>query len=658
MKKNLLLIVLLMILIPLAGYSQNETKTQFTVAGVIVDASGEPLVGTAVYVKNEPGVGVVADLDGKFKIRVTKNATLVFQSVGMKNVEMLITKDEEKLKIVMKEDETKIDEVVVTGMSSQKKVSVVGAITTIDVAQLKTPATSLNNMIGGRMAGVITMQSSGEPGKNISNFWIRGISTFGAGTGALVLIDGIEGRLEDIDTDDVESFSILKDAAATAVYGTRGANGVVLVTTKRGTSGKLEVTGRATMKISHIKRLPEYLGAYDYALLANEARAMSGEDDLYTRLELDHAGSAWGYRYNGITETYTGADNLKWEVAKKANLGIDAKFFHDKLSFTVDIFRDTRDHIFQDRVTLPSFVGMVTYPKSNVGRMHSVGSDGNIEFFHQINKDMNFTIRANYTFSQNVIDYFEENKLPYDYLSVTGKPFNILRGYISEGLFASKEEINTSPDQSGFGTIRPGDIKYRDVNGDGIINEDDKVPLSYSNQLPRMMYGFGGDFQWKDLTVSILFKGSAKVDYYRAGLGNDYGWIPFYNGDLGNVIKLANNPKNRWTPAWYSGTTATENPNAEFPRLSYGKNTNNSQLSSFWRRNGSFLRLQEVSLRYSLKHLPWIKSVGLSSVDLEFVANNLFTIDKVKYFDPEQASANGAVYPIPATYAFQVYLRF
>ena len=101
-------------------------------------------------------------------------------------------------------------------------------------------------MIGGRMAGVITMQTSGEPGKNISNFWIRGISTFGAGTGALVLIDGIEGRLEDIDTDDVESFSILKDAAATAVYGTRGANGVVLVTTKRGTSGKLEVTGRAT----------------------------------------------------------------------------------------------------------------------------------------------------------------------------------------------------------------------------------------------------------------------------------------------------------------------------------------------------------------------------------------------------------------------------
>lgn len=1040
MKNNLLLIVLIMVLIPMTSYSQKNEKTQCVVAGVVVDKTGEPLPGTTIYVKNAPGVGTSADLDGKFSIKVDKNQVLMIQAIGMKSIQKLITKNENNLKITLEEDETKIDEVVVTGMTSQKKVSVVGAISTIDVAQLKTPGSSLNNMIGGRLAGVITMQSSGEPGKNISNFWIRGISTFGASTGALVLIDGIEGRLEDVDPDDVKSFSILKDASATAVYGTRGANGVVLVTTKRGESGKLSITGRATLKVSHIKRLPEYLGAYDYAVLANEARAMSGEDDLYSRLDLDlikygldkdlypdvnwideimkrtslqqnyyinaqgggdvakyylslgyqdeggayrqeenifkkplsnnkltyranidmnltkttkvyfgldgyisnytkpgaintdnvwnavrmltpvmfpvkysdgtlpsygkqelsspytilnntgyskeeeqrnmitlkleqefggilkgltasvqgmsenisyfheerflwpdlyratgrspqgvliktltsskinmqyfensnryrkyymeakadwnrsfglhtlgalflyymedvhdsrwdidrqginnipkrrqnlsgrvsygynscyfidanfgYTGSAqfekgkrygffpsiaagwvptayswvneaipwlsflkfrgsygevgndqisktrfpyltlindnaptyWGasksFRGNGITETVRGADNLQWEVAKKFNFGIDAKFFHDKLSVTVDIFRDTRDHIFQDRVTLPQFVGMVSIPKSNVGRMHSYGSDGNFEFFHQINKDMNFTVRGNYTLSQNIIDYFEENKLPYDYLSVTGKPYDILRGYISEGLFSSKEEINTSADQSGFGRIRPGDIKYRDVNGDGIINADDQVPLSYSNQLPRLMYGFGGDFSWKDLTVSILFKGSAKVDYYRSGIviddygnKNDPGWIPFYQGELGNVIKLVNNPANRWTPAWYSGTTATENTNAEFPRLSYGNNTNNSQLSTFWKRNGSFLRLQEVSLKYNLR-TPWIKKAGLSSIDLEFVANNLFTIDKVKYFDPEQASRNGMVYPIPTTYTFQIYLKF
>ena len=104
------------------------------------------------------------------------------------------------------------------------------------------------------------------------------------------------------------------------------------------------------------------------------------------------------------------------------------------------------------------------------------------------------------------IDYYEENKLPYDYLSVTGKPFNILRGYIAEGLFSSKEEINTSADQSGFGRIRPGDIKYRDVNGDGIINDDDKVPLSYSNQLPRVMYGFGARFSLERFDPQLPFQ--------------------------------------------------------------------------------------------------------------------------------------------------------
>jgi len=141
-------------------------------------------------------------------------------------------------------------------------------------------------------------------------------------------------------------------------------------------------------------------------------------------------------------------------------------------------------------------------------------------------------------------------------------------------------------------------------------------------------------------------------------LGNDAGWIPFYNGELGNVIKLANNPANRWTPAWYSGTTETENPAAEFPRLSYGGNANNSQLSTFWKRDGSYVRLQEVSMRYKIDNYTWMNSLGLQSIDLEFVANNLFTIDNVKYFDPEQATYNGGAYPIPTSYTFQLYLNF
>lgn len=210
MRINILLAILLMALVPMLGHSQNKAKQKYTVSGIVTDNLGDPLPGTTIYVKNAPGVGTSSDIDGKYSIKVDANQILVFQAIGMESVEKLIIKNEHNLKIVLKEDNTKLEEVVVTGMTSQKKVSVVGAISTIDVAQLSTPGTSLNNMIGGRLPGVITMQTSGEPGQNISNFWIRGISTFGANSGALVLIDGIEGKLEDIDPDDVKSFSILK----------------------------------------------------------------------------------------------------------------------------------------------------------------------------------------------------------------------------------------------------------------------------------------------------------------------------------------------------------------------------------------------------------------------------------------------------------------
>ena len=1018
----------------LQAYSQdNSTAKQFSVAGIVYDDTGEPCIGATVRVKNEPGVGTVSDLDGKFAIKVKPGATLLFEYVGMETVQRTILKDEPSLSVKFKVAKTNaIDEVVVTGLVSQKKVSVVGAVSTINMDELRTPGTSLVNMIGGRMPGIITMQTSGEPGQNLSNFWVRGVSTFGAGAGALVLIDGIEGRLSDIDVDDVESISVLKDAAATAVYGVRGANGVVLVTTKRGSKEKIQITARASVKLSHIKKLPEYLSSYDYARLANEARAMSGESDLYTPIQLDiiknnldpelypnvnwidqimkktslqenyyasargggdvaqyfvsvgyrhegaayrqkenqfhqplsydqltyraninmnltkrselyfgvdgnisnyttpggkntnqvwsdvlqlnplmfpvtyadgtlptygqsdlispfaalnyqgykssdysrnmitlkfthrfggilkglvgsvqavndrtsgfserrfvrpdyyratgrtstgdliktlrskqqdmsyssdneswrkyymeakldyntsfgahnlgallfyymedtkgsewgngdalgiaaipkrrqnvsgrlswgynstyfvdanfgytgsdlfpkgqrfgffpsiavgwaptsykwvqkhlpfvnffkirgsyglagndniantrfpyltiinnHAGTTWGYNGSGIVEKQTGADNLKWEVAKKLNVGIDANFFNDAIKLNVDFFRDTRDHIFQDRVTLPEFAGMVTYPKSNVGRMHSFGSDGNISYFHKINKEMNFTVRANYTWSQNIVDYFEENKLAYDYQSVTGMPYGVLRGYIAEGLFKDEADIRQSADQTAaFGVVRPGDIKYRDVNGDGVINKDDRVPLSYGNNVPRVMFGLGGEFNYKDFTVSMLFKGNTGVNYYRVGMGYDAGWIPFYNGEMGNVLKMVNNPKNRWIPSWYSGDPSTENPNAMFPRLSYGSNTNNSQLSTFWKKNGSFLRFQELNFRYVFRHRKWLRAAGLSALECDFVINNLFTIDSAKYFDPEQAWYNGAAYPIPTTYSLQMYFRF
>lgn len=209
-----------------------------------------------------------------------------------------------------------------------------------------------------------------------------------------------------------------------------------------------------------------------------------------------------------------------------------------------------------------------------------------------------------------------------------------------------------------FGDYLPGDIKYKDVNGDGVINDDDKVPLSYPNY-PRLMYGFGGEFRYKNLTLGVLFKGTGKTDYYFVDDNgywdkgkNGEGYIPFYGGKTGNVLKIVADQSNRWTPASYSGDPSTENPNARFPRLSYGKNENNTQFSSFWYQNARYLRLQEISVNYNLPAGRLLKYLGVRSLDLQFVASDLCIWSPMKLWDAEQADHNGGAYPIPQRFAF------
>ena len=169
--KQIIYMLALLLAVVTNGFAQNandkaKSKT-FTVSGVVVDEHNEPYPGATIIIKNVPGRGVVSGLDGKFTIKVDPNATLVIQAVGMKTIEELVTKDLADQKFVLKEDANVVDEVVVTGLSSQKKVSVVGAISTIDPKELKAPGMSLSNMLGGRVAGVITMQTSGEPGRTV-----------------------------------------------------------------------------------------------------------------------------------------------------------------------------------------------------------------------------------------------------------------------------------------------------------------------------------------------------------------------------------------------------------------------------------------------------------------------------------------------------------
>lgn len=171
------------------------------------------------------------------------------------------------------------------------------------------------------------------------------------------------------------------------------------------------------------------------------------------------------------------------------------------------------------------------------------------------------------------------------------------------------------------------------------------------------MYGFGGEFRYKKFTLGIMFKGRGRTEYMR----NTVGYIPFYDGVTGNVLSEVANPANRWFTKEYAlehgiDVSLAENPNAKFPRLQYGKNNNNTLPSTFWVGDARYLRLQEITLNYTLQ-AKWLRTLGINSVDLQLIGENLHTWDKVKTFDPEQAEYSGRAYPIPSTYTFQIYLH-
>lgn len=1003
-----------------------SAQERLTVSGKVTDKAGETLIGVSVVIKNEPGVGTATDIDGKFTIKnISKNSILVFSYVGYDNKEFLVTKNVPDLKIILQENNKSLDEVVVVGQGVQRKVSVIGAITTIDPKDLQVPSTSVTNMLGGRVPGIIAVTRSGEPGDDFSEFWIRGISTFGANSSALVLIDGVEGNLNDIDPSDIESFSVLKDASATAVYGVRGANGVVVVTTKQGVAGKLHINFKTNATLSYSPRMPDYLDAYDYASLANEARIIRGLDARYNEVQLrmikygldedlypnvdwrdvilkdvtwnnqhylnvsgggstaryfmsvgmqnkqavfkqdkkansydsnvnwhkytfranvntnltkttilslsldgtivkqnspgygDNNNALWtaqanltpltvpvrysngqlpaygkngdqispyvllnytGFknfqrsttkitfnfnqkldmltkglqvsalfsfnnnasfstirrllpnlykasgRYNdgnliiektvdeqkqadrflktsevgrqyyfeahanydrsfgkhrlgalahyymqdyndskatealkaipkryqalsgritysyddtyfvegnigytgsenfkpgeqfgifpaialgwsptqyakvkewlpfldflkfrasygevgndriiddrrfpyitytstsndgkwgspSITEGQVGADNLKWEVAKKYNFGFDLRIFKSRFEMTMDFFKDTRDGIFQERQLMPEEVGVVNKPFTNIGKMKSSGLDGNITYHQPLMKKMELTVRANMTYSKNEVIHWDRPITRYPYQSWEGVPVNVNRGLVALGLFRDSLDILSSPHQT-YGEVRPGDIKYKDVNGDGKVDDNDIVPISYS-ATPQIQYGFAGELTYKKWTFSVLFEGVGKVNYFYEGAG----YYPYSGGEVGNVLKIVNDSGNRWTPAWYSGDPSTENPDTRFPRLTYGNNANNNRHSTFWLANGRYLRLKNAEISYRWEN-DIFRSIGISSMVIQAVGNNLACWDKVKLWDPGQASSNGAKYPLQRTFTLQLSVTF
>lgn len=346
----------------------------------------------------------------------------------------------------------------------------------------------------------------------------------------------------------------------------------------------------------------------------------------------DNSFGGKGLRYNQVASPY-----VTWEVATKNDLGIDLSLFKDRLIVNADYFDEKREGIYMTRNYLPQMVGLESSPKANVGAVSSKGFDGRIEFRQKLGA-VDLTFRSNMTYSKNeILERDEENNV-YSYQMQRGYRVDQAKGLIAMGLFEDYDDIRNSPVQQ-FGTYQPGDIKYKDVNGDGVITDGDRVAIG-STRRPNLVYGIGTSARWKGLSVSVLFQGAGKSSFFTYGKTV----YAFSEGEWGVPLKDLMGP-NRWISADISGDPSTENPNASYPRLSFGGNANNYRESTFWLRNGSYVRLKTLDVGYTLpKKLT--NKFHSNDIRLFVVGTNLLTWSKFKLWDPEMANSRGEEYPL------------
>lgn len=1001
--------------------AQQQPKKKRTVTGTVVDAeNGDPVIGATVVVKGQKD-GVITDLDGNFTIAISgSKAQLEFSYIGYRKKTVDVG-DLGVINVKMESDNQLLSEVVVVGAGTQKKVSVTGSITSVKGLELKAPSSSLTTSFAGKLAGVISMTSTGEPGA-ASEFYIRGVSTFGGRATPLILLDDVEistADLNNIPAETIESFSILKDASATAIYGARGANGVMLITTKTGKENeKTRINVTVENSFNKPMNFPDFVNGATWMEMYNEAQLTRnpGATPKYSQLDIDNTrnqvnpyiypdvqwkdvifknmnmnqranvnisggGSKasyymslqanhdtglldtkkvysynnninnWGYNFQNnisykITSTtkidlhmnaqirnkkgpnystsdlfaqmlycnpinfpvtfpaqpgdthirfgnaiWTGSsvrtnpyaymlssfkeynentlntslkinqkldfvtkglsvqamvnwknwasssynrtiepyyygikggsynpsnptdyeierlgtsgtdylktsdiskasdqtfyldarvnydrqfnlhhvtgmlmymqreyrssvlpernqgfsgrftydygqrylvelnfgyngterlakkerfeffpavslgwvisnekffepmtkyiDNLKirgsyglvgsdetglsagaqhflyidqvslnnigfttgvdmnytlygplvtnyavvnggWERVKKLDIGIDLELFR-QLTITADYFNEKRYNILLHREAWPESLGYYTAkPWSNKGKVDNWGIELSVNWRKEFTKDLYVDFRGNFTYTENKYVNLDEPVYPYVWKTSTGKPLSRTTGYIAQGLFSSQEEIDNSPTQNLGSTVKPGDIKYRDVNGDGKIDGSDQVMISPYGTTPRIQYGLGMNVTYKKFDFGVFFNGSAKRTIMISGIS------PFGQSDY-NVMQFI--ADDYWSES-------NSNPNAKYPRLGLtsSQTANNTVASTYWMRNGNFIRFKTLELGYKFKY----GRVYLNG-------DNIAVFSPFKLWDPE---LSWNAYPLQRTFNIGVQLNF
>ncbi|MCD2421128.1 TonB-dependent receptor [Niabella pedocola] len=357
-----------------------------------------------------------------------------------------------------------------------------------------------------------------------------------------------------------------------------------------------------------------------------------------------------GLNVSGVSVSRYDNPYVQWEKSKQLNLGIDLSMFNGALTFTGDYYKQDRYNIVQTRAGIPASAGLQANVLANLGKYKSNGFEAELAYSKNISHDFYIQARGTFTYSSGKYVFYDEPTYAYSYLSRIGLSANQTRGYIAERLFIDDAEVLNSPQQQfGGQAVLGGDIKYVDINKDGVIDANDMVPIGYPT-VPEISYGFGPSISYKSFDLSLYFTGNARTSLfinptatYDKGSGI-YGAAPFGDRLSPNAVLQA------WADSYWSEDN--QDVYANWPRLSQVPTNNNTQTSTFWMRDASFIRLKQAEIGYNLKGLK-IKRYHVQNIRLYLSGTNLFKISRFTLWDPEMGG-NGFKYPLQRVFNFGV----
>ncbi|WP_316814549.1 TonB-dependent receptor [Pedobacter nyackensis] len=378
-----------------------------------------------------------------------------------------------------------------------------------------------------------------------------------------------------------------------------------------------------------------------YGLTGNDR--LNGRRWLFISEFNDFSGYSFGEPLSwtsGVGEGAIANPAVSWEIARKSNLGFELKLWESLFGLNLDLYYEKRNDILITRGSVPTVIGIPggKLAPVNFGSTENKGFELELNHRHHIGA-INYFFRGNVSFSRNKIIFMDEEPKPFPYLSLTGHPLGQYFGLTALGFFKDETEIANSPQQ--FGQVLPGDIKYRDLNGDNIVDQNDAGPIGKSD-LPEVFYGLSAGLNWKNFDFSCLFQGASGFNVMLS----DQAAYEFVEGR--NVLE---EHLGRWTQE-----TANQ---ATYPRLHYGFNNNNHRPSSFFLKDASYIRLKNAELGYTFKNVQVTKRKSFSSIRIYTNGMNLFTWDKIGgSYDPEMRSGSGNNYPQQRIYNFGASVTF